>query len=131
MVSIHVVSRSSHNIQIATNIIHILTFSLPCIKAVCSGGVQGLSWIFFTMLTIALSSMMMITFRAALYPIRGDSDALSKAGDAEIVHYQQHANEPQDREDHDLQLTESKDAMEEADTRKNDVLDADKAVQIY
>ena len=106
-------------------------FYLQCIIAVCSGGVQGLSWIFFTMLTIALSSMMMITFRAALYPIRGDADALPTAGDAEVVHYQQHVNESQDRDEHDLHLTESKDVMEETETPKNDVLDAEKAVHIY
>ena len=45
--------------------------------------------IFFTMLTIALSSMMMITFRAGLYPIKEKSDTIAKAGETDVLQYQQ------------------------------------------
>lgn len=97
--------------------------------ALCSGGVQGLSWIFFTMLTIALSSMMMITFRAALYPVREEAGALSKAGDVDVVRYEQHGNEAEDVGD--LHLNETNDADEVGHYPQGETLEAVKAVQIY
>lgn len=85
------------------------------------------------MLTIALSSMMMITFRAALYPVREESGgALSKAGDTEVVQYKQQMNEPQDGGD--LHLVGSNNADDVAKQQSKDdaeILEADNAVQIY
>lgn len=89
--------------------------------------------IFFTMLTIALSCMMMITFRAALYPVTEVAGgAVAKAGDSEVVQYKQQVNEPQDGGD--LHLVESTDAGEVAKQPSTDdaeILEADNAVQIY
>jgi hypothetical protein len=90
------------------------------------------------MLTIALSSMMMITFRAALYSVREEVGALAKSEDIEVVQYQQNIVE---EEEGDLHLTESHDADGEnaqkskdevvQQEQNDDILDADKAVQIY
>lgn len=78
--------------------------------------------IFFTMLTIALSCMMMITFRAALYPVNKETGALAKTANVDVMQYQQNMNEPQDGGGHDLHLQdEMKKSKDEADT----------AVQIY
>ena len=66
--------------------------------------------IFFTMLTIALSCMMMITFRAALYPVNKETGALAKTANVDVVQYQQNMNEPQDGVGQDLHLHEEMNA---------------------
>ena len=43
-------------------------------QAFCVQGVSGLTYIFSTTLVIAICSMLMIMFRAAMYPIKEPSD---------------------------------------------------------
>eukprot|EP00804_Cyclotella_cryptica_P028320 CCRYP_013192-RC/>CCRYP_013192-RC protein AED:0.03 eAED:0.03 QI:643/1/1/1/1/1/6/298/517 len=118
--------------------------------ALCSSGVSGLSWIFFTTLTVAISSMMMMTFRAALYPIKEASGEIaSKDGEVEVVRYQHNDNEASGEiasKDGDVEVVRyqhnDNEALEEdADGGESVIkqspnvgdenLSADKAVQIY
>lgn len=45
-------------------------------QAFCVQGVSGLTYIFSTTMVIAIFSMVMIMFRAAMYPIKEPSDDL-------------------------------------------------------
>ena len=58
-------------------------------QAFCVQGVTGLTYIFSTTLVISIFSMVMIMFRAALYPIKEpDMQPVSKSDDAmEVVKY--------------------------------------------
>jgi len=64
-------------------------------KAFCAQGVSGLTYIFSTTIVMAIFSMVMIMFRAALYPIKEPSvKALPESGDAvEVVKYNESASE--------------------------------------
>jgi len=64
-------------------------------KAFCTQGVSGLTYIFSTTIVMAIFSMVMIMFRAALYPIKEPSvKALPESGDAvEVVKYNESASE--------------------------------------
>lgn len=64
--------------------------------AFCIEGVSGLTYIFSTTLVISVFSMVMIMFRAALYPIREPTGAQSRTGseDAmEVVEYNKNEKE--------------------------------------
>jgi hypothetical protein len=39
-------------------------------EAICVDGVEGLDWLFPTCLLLAIFAMLMLTFRAALYPVK-------------------------------------------------------------
>ncbi len=64
-------------------------------EAFCKQGVAGMSWIFFTTLFVAIFSMMMITTRAALYPIR-EQDMFKSIDDDEVVEYNKQPHESED-----------------------------------
>lgn len=65
-------------------------------EAFCVEGVSGLTYIFSTTIVISIFSMVMIMFRAALYPIKEpDAQPLSKSEDAiEVVKYDENENVP-------------------------------------
>ncbi|KAL7479709.1 hypothetical protein ACHAW6_005431 [Cyclotella cf. meneghiniana] len=88
-------------------------------------GILRPSGIFFTTLTVAISSMMMMTFRAALYPIK-DGTIASKDGEVEVVRYEHNGNE---------ELEECADGGRFEDQQRsnvdNETLQAEKVVQIY
>lgn len=58
-------------------------------EALCKQGVSGLTYIFSTTLVISIFSMVMIMFRAAIYPIKEpDAQPVSKSEDAvEVLKY--------------------------------------------
>lgn len=65
-------------------------------RAFCEEGVSGLTYIFSTTLVISIFSMVMIMFRAALYPVKEPNDArASKSGlsgdEMEVVKYDANA----------------------------------------
>lgn len=55
-------------------------------QAFCVQGVSGLTYIFSTTMVIAIFSMVMIMFRAAMYPIKEPSDDLKLESEDEVAH---------------------------------------------
>lgn len=54
-------------------------------QAFCVQGVSGLTYIFSTTIVIAIFSMVMIMFRAAMYPIKEPSDDLKLESEGEVA----------------------------------------------
>lgn len=64
-------------------------------EAFCIEGVSGLTYIFATTLVISIFSMVMIMFRAAMYPIKEPSSAAAGSEDEmEVVEYNENGNAP-------------------------------------
>ena len=75
-----------------------MLFSLMFV-ALCIEGVGGLIWIFSTTLCLSIFSMIMIMFRAALYPVKLTSipqTANEYDGKTEVVQYKQTSDEHAD-----------------------------------
>ena len=55
-------------------------------QAFCVQGVSGLTYIFSTTMVIAIFSMVMIMFRAAMYPIKEPSGDSKLESEDEVAH---------------------------------------------
>ena len=67
--------------------------------AMCIEGVGGLTWIFSTALVLSIFSMIMIMFRAALYPVKLNSIPQAANGndlEMEVVEYNKALDEHAD-----------------------------------
>lgn len=78
-------------------------------EAVCIQGVSGLTWIFATTLTMAICSMMMLMFRAAMYPVReapSEKDANNSGANEEVLKYDDGSSQHVEEEGHEVATAE-------------------------
>ncbi len=78
-------------------------------EAVCVQGVSGLTWIFATTLTMAIFSMIMLMFRAAMYPVREapcEKYANNGGADEEAVKYFDGSQQEVEEEGHEVETAE-------------------------
>jgi hypothetical protein len=69
--------------------------------AICTSGVEGLTYIFATTLTISICSMMMIMFRAALYPVKESNAIATNETTQEVSKYAESPPNEENAEDED------------------------------
>ncbi|KAL9178595.1 hypothetical protein ACHAXT_001933 [Thalassiosira profunda] len=75
--------------------------------ALCTQGVSGMTYIFSTTLVVAIFSMMMITFRAALYPIK-EPDGVPASKSEDVVEVFKGQDEGRESEPENEQVEEAK-----------------------